>query len=149
MNMFQQDNEMDKMCGGLNLTRTQRFYGFGIAFSVGFLISFFSTFFLWTGKFSAFAILYSIGNIISLIATGFLVGFGSQVKKMLDPTRMAASIAFLVALVCTLISALVIKIGGLTVLCCVVQYVALLWYCLSYIPFARDMVKNTCLGCCK
>ena len=58
----------------------QRFYGFGICFTVGFLISFCSTFLLFGGNVTGFAVLYTIGNIVSLVATGFLTGFFSQFK---------------------------------------------------------------------
>ncbi|KAI8909623.1 vesicle transport protein [Gorgonomyces haynaldii] len=120
-------------------------YGFGICFGVGFLISFLSTFLILSGQLTSFAILYSLGNIISLFATGFLIGFMSQFKKMFDQSRLVATCVFLGILVLTLISAFLIKIIILTLVLCVVQYFALLWYSISYIPFARDMVKS-CLG---
>lgn len=34
---------------------------------------------------ASFAVLYVIGVIVSLIGTGFLVGFGTQFKKVQDP----------------------------------------------------------------
>ena len=71
---------MDQMCGGFQLTRMQRFYGFGICFGAGFLISFLSTFLLFGGQIGAFAALYTIGNILSLVGTGFLTGFVNQLK---------------------------------------------------------------------
>jgi len=39
-------NEMDPMCAGLKLSRTQRIYGFAISFVTGFLVSVLSTLFL-------------------------------------------------------------------------------------------------------
>ena len=77
-------NEMDPMCAGFKLSRTQRLYGFGICLAVGMLISilvFFialersslqSTIFLTFGKIEGFAVLYTFGNIVSLLGTGFL-----------------------------------------------------------------------------
>jgi len=38
--------------------------------------------------------------------------------------------------------------AGLIIVLVAVQSLALLWYMLSYIPFARDFVKNCCKGCC-
>ena len=101
----------------------QRFYGFGICFGAGFLISFFSTFLLFSGSISAFAILYSLGNIISLTATGFLVGFLAQLKKMFDKSRVIAALVFLGSLIMTLISAFAFKSGILTLILCIVQVI--------------------------
>jgi Got1/Sft2-like family len=99
----------------------QRFYGFGICFAAGFMISFFSTFLLFSGKVSAFAILYSLGNIISLIATGFLVGFVAQLTKMFDKSRVVAALVFIATLILTLISAFAFNSGILTLILCIVQ----------------------------
>lgn len=98
-------NDMDKMCGGLELTRKQRFIGFGCCFVGGIIISFLSTILLATGSVSAFAVLYTVGNVISLAGTGFLVGFITQFKKMFDPIRLVASLIFLGSMVATLIVA--------------------------------------------
>ncbi|KAI8927635.1 vesicle transport protein SFT2B [Entophlyctis helioformis] len=139
--------EMEKMCGDFNLTRTQRFYGFGICFGAGFLISFLSTFALFAGNVPLFAFFYTLGNVVSLIGTGFLIGFVSQLKKMFDPTRLVATIVFLSTVVLTLVCAFTIGIPILVIILCIAQYLALLWYSLSYIPFARDLVKNMFSGC--
>jgi hypothetical protein len=80
MNPFAQQSEMDQMCGNFQLTRMQRFYGFGGCFAAGFLISFLSTFLLFSGSIGPFAALYTMGNILSLIGTGFLTGFVTQFK---------------------------------------------------------------------
>lgn len=71
------------MCGGLQLTRMQRIYAFAGLFAVGFLLSFISTFLLFSGNLGGFATLYTIGNILSLVATGFLVGFVAQLKVII------------------------------------------------------------------
>ncbi|EGF78344.1 hypothetical protein BATDEDRAFT_13268, partial [Batrachochytrium dendrobatidis JAM81] len=89
-----------------------------------------------------FALFFTIGNVISLIGTGFLIGFMSQLKKMFDPSRWIATCVFLGSLALTLVFAFAVKIAVLTIICCVFQYLALLWYSISYIPFARDVVKS-------
>ncbi|KAI8897955.1 Got1/Sft2-like family-domain-containing protein [Globomyces pollinis-pini] len=140
-NPFSQGNEMDQMCGGFKLSRTERFYAFGCCFLSGFVLSFLSTFSLGTGNIGMFATLYSIGNIVSLLATGFLIGFMKQFSKMFDPTRRTAAVVFWGLLILTFVSAFSLKITIITLVVCIGQYVALLWYSLSYIPFARDGVK--------
>ncbi|ORY46518.1 SFT2-like protein, partial [Rhizoclosmatium globosum] len=89
--------------------------------------------------------LYTFGNIVSLVSTGFLVGFIKQFQKMFDSTRFVAALIFIGSLVATLIVAFTLKSVILTIICCIIQWLALLWYSASYIPFARDMIKS-CLG---
>ncbi|KAF9203373.1 hypothetical protein BGZ59_001676, partial [Podila verticillata] len=62
------------------LNRTQRLYGFGICFVVGFLISILSTLALISGQLTTFAVFFTLGNIISLFSTSFLIGPGKQIK---------------------------------------------------------------------
>lgn len=121
---------------------TSRIKGFAIFFGLGFLFSILGTFFLAIpGKgLRLFAIFYSLGNITSMTSTCFLMGPLKQVKKMFNSTRILATITALTFLVLTLISALVLKKTLLTALCCAIQFVAMTWYCLSYIPYARDAV---------
>ncbi|CAB4486785.1 unnamed protein product [Rhizophagus irregularis] len=134
------------------LTRTQRLYGFGIwypalAFVLGFVISILATILLFTGPLSGFAVLYTIGNIISLLSTGFLVGFKKQIKTMFAPVRWFASVVFLGALVLTLVVAFVLQNGVLCIILCIIQWMALFWYCASYIPYGRAIIKKV-LGSC-
>ncbi|KAJ3264001.1 hypothetical protein HDU77_009520 [Chytriomyces hyalinus] len=136
---------LDEMCGGFKLTATQRFYGFGICFGVGFLLSILSTLLLTTGNLTGFAVLYTFGNVTSVVSTGFLIGFASQLKKMFDSSRFAAALIFIGSMVATLVVAFTLKSFILTLICCIVQWLALFWYSASYIPFARDMIKK-CVG---
>ena len=53
-----------------------------------------------------------------------------------------ATTAMLLFLLLTLLSALWWGKKGLTILFCLLQFCAMTWYCLSYIPYARDMVKK-------
>ncbi|KAJ3037956.1 hypothetical protein HDV00_001159 [Rhizophlyctis rosea] len=76
----QDGSNLERMCGGFNLTRMQRFYGFGICFVAGFVVSILSTILLSVGSITGFAVLYTLGNVISLVSTGFLVGFITQFK---------------------------------------------------------------------
>jgi len=69
-----------------------------------------------------------------------------QIKKMFESTRIIASIVFLICVVMTLVSAIAIKIAGLVLLFVILQFLALIWYTLSYIPYARDAIKRCCRG---
>ncbi|PWN47429.1 SFT2-domain-containing protein [Violaceomyces palustris] len=127
---------------GFELTRQQRLMGFVGCLIGGFVISLLGTLLLLTGSLATFAILYSLGIIVSLIGTGFLIGFLKQLKQMFAPVRIGATAIFLAAFVMVWISALVLKITVLAIVFVVVLYLAYLWYCLSYIPYARSFVSN-------
>jgi hypothetical protein len=121
---------------------TSRIKGFAFCFGLGFIFSILGALFLAIpGKgLKLFAIFYSLGNILSIASTCFLMGPWKQLKKMFHKTRVIATIVALTFLVLTLVSALKIGKIGLTFVCCVVQFLAMTWYSLSYIPYARDMV---------
>ncbi|KAK7108092.1 vesicle transport protein SFT2A-like [Littorina saxatilis] len=97
--------------------------------------------------FTIFGILYTLGNLLSLASTCFLMGPMSQLKKMFAKTRIIATLLVLLLLVLTLVCAFAIKNGALTIVCCVLQFLALTWYSLSYIPYARDVVKKCFASC--
>ncbi|KAF9543657.1 hypothetical protein EC957_000589 [Mortierella hygrophila] len=129
------------------LNRTQRLYGFGICFVVGFLISILSTLALATANLPTFAVFFTLGNIISLLSTTFLIGPGKQIKTMFAPVRMVASIVFLAMIVLTLVLAFTVRSWLLCLLLCIIQFLALFWYSASYIPYGRAAIKKVVGGC--
>lgn len=69
----------------------------------------------------------------------FLMGPINQIKRMFLPVRIIATIIFLAAI------GLAIYFGYkrkllLAVLCAVIELFALIWYSLSYIPYARTLI---------
>ncbi|KAL8566955.1 hypothetical protein ACOMHN_059755 [Nucella lapillus] len=94
-----------------------------------------------------FSILYTLGNILSLASTCFLMGPCSQIKKMFAKTRVVATLLVILMFILTLVCALALKNTALTVVCCILQFLALTWYSLSYIPYARDMIKKCFTSC--
>ena len=74
----------------------------------------------------------------------FLCGPKQQFKNMTDKTRLGTSITFLFFMALTLYFAFKkpkpSKIG--VIVCGMCQYCALLWYSLSYIPFARQIAAK-------
>jgi len=88
----------------------------------------------------------TVGNIIALCGSCFLTGPHSQMKRMWSDTRRSATIAYLGSLFLTLVVAFAPIPGpkGLMLLfLMIIQYLAITWYCLSYIPYARETV----MGC--
>jgi Got1/Sft2-like family len=89
----------------------------------------------------------TIGNVIALCGTCFLTGPQSQARRMFHKTRKLASVAYLGSLAVTLFLLMLphfVLRGLLLFLLMIGQYVAITWYCLSYIPFAREFVTNGC-----
>lgn len=130
------------------LSWSTRIKGFLICFILGCALSILASclLFLHNGLL-IFGLLYTLGNILSLVSTCFLMGPVKQIKKMFAKTRVIATILVLVMIVLTLICALVLHNTGLTILCVVIQFLALTWYSISYIPFARDAVIK-CFSAC-
>ena len=131
------------------LTWQQRIGGCLCCLFLGFFISIGSTFRLiglLQGNPTPFAVMYTTGNVISICSTCFLYGPWTQAKKMFEPTRAVATTIYIVMLGVTLFVAYTtadIPLRGfILVICIVCQFLALMWYTLSYIPFARELVYN-------
>lgn len=146
----QQDSEEQGIVAEISeattLSWSTRIKCFAVCFCCGVFFSILGTFLLWKNL-KLFAIFYSLGNVASLGSTFFLLGPFKQLKNMFKEKRLIATIVMLVALVLTLCAALWWKNNALAVLFCVIQYLAMAWYCLSYIPFARNAVKKLFSSC--
>ncbi|CAF0865918.1 unnamed protein product [Adineta steineri] len=131
----EQSGMMSEISG---LSWDTRLKGFGLCLLVAVLLGIGSVIVYFLGNnLSGFAVLYSVAIIFGLGSTIFLMGPMKQLKKMFDSSRLIATIVFLASIVMTLISALVIKSGVLVLIFVIVQFLALGWYTISYIPFAR------------
>jgi len=129
------------------LSWNTRLKGFGICLFIAIVLGIIAiVIYFVSGSISGFAVLYSLAVIFGLGCTLFLMGPMAQLKKMFDPSRCISSIIFLICVVMTLVSAIAIKIAGLVLLFVILQFLALLWYTLSYIPYARDAIKSCCRG---
>ncbi|CAD6584868.1 MAG: hypothetical protein CYPHOPRED_002871 [Cyphobasidiales sp. Tagirdzhanova-0007] len=94
------------------------------------------------GQIASFAVLYTVGVVISLVGTGFLVGFLTQAQKMIDTVRLSATLVFIGSIAMVFISAFVLHLDSLVIVFALLTYLAYAWYALSYVPFARDLVRN-------
>ncbi|GAA5872706.1 hypothetical protein JCM3774_005035 [Rhodotorula dairenensis] len=126
----------------LDLTRTQRLYGFGICLVTGFALSLIGAIFFILGQITLFALLYTLGVVCSLVGTGFLLGFWKQCKMMMDPVRIYAAGIFLLCIALTFVFAFAIPIDVLVIVFAVATYLSYAWYSLSYIPYARALAKK-------
>lgn len=85
---------------------------------------------------------YTLGNILSLLSTGFIIGPKRQVRNMTHPVRAASAFAYVLAMAATLLSAMLFHRALLVLLCILIQFAAMAWYILSYIPFGRRIVSR-------
>eukprot|EP00630_Chrysocystis_fragilis_P001745 CAMPEP_0197401940 /NCGR_PEP_ID=MMETSP1165-20131217/19310_1 /TAXON_ID=284809 /ORGANISM="Chrysocystis fragilis, Strain CCMP3189" /LENGTH=184 /DNA_ID=CAMNT_0042928069 /DNA_START=152 /DNA_END=706 /DNA_ORIENTATION=- len=146
----------DGCCEGCpKMSYKQRLIGFALCFGLGVLIefgSFFRLVELVKGNPKPFAVCYTVGNIISICASFFLSGPWNQAKKMFAKTRVVATIVYVSTIVLTLFCALyegdIPGRAAIIILLIIVQMCALLWYMLSFIPYARELVSDTCRRTC-
>merc|ERR1712137_67997 len=87
-----------------------------------------------------YATLYSLGNLIMLSGTFFLAGPVMQCRNMKRYDRGITTGIFVAATVLTLISTKAsFRFHTVVPLALIlVQWCAIVWYLLSYIPFARE-----------
>ncbi|TEB35978.1 SFT2-domain-containing protein [Coprinellus micaceus] len=134
--------EGDSAFKSLGLSRTTRLYGFIGCLVVGFVLSLLGAIVLFFQQLGIFAVLFGIGTVISLVGTGFLIGFLKQLKLMFKPVRVVAAIVFLASIGMIFVAAFVIKSDVLCLVFVFIEYLAYIWYTLSYIPYARAAVTK-------
>ncbi|EOA19294.1 hypothetical protein CARUB_v10002142mg [Capsella rubella] len=132
--------------GLCSLTHIQRMYAFAASLATGLLLMFLSMIvFAIPIK---FALLFTFGNVLAVGSTAFLMGPEQQMNMMLDPVRIYATSIYIGCVGIALICALLIHSKILTVLAILCEICALIWYSLSYIPFARRMVSEIMIRLC-
>ncbi|XP_039593957.1 vesicle transport protein SFT2A isoform X1 [Polypterus senegalus] len=131
---------------GTTLNFGTRVKWFAICFCTGVLFSILGTALLFVNV-KLFGVFYTLGNIAALASTCFLMGPFKQLKRMFDPTRLIATIVMLLFFALTLCAVFWWNKKGLAIIFCVLQFLAMTWYSLSYIPFARDAIIKCFTSC--
>lgn len=96
---------------------------------------------------SKFAVLYTLGNVLALFSSCFMWGPAAQVRDMFKPIRVWATVLYLCCIVGTVLLCIYHPSAPLILLMIIIQCFAGLWYTLSYIPYARTLVKK-CFSSC-
>ncbi|XP_065177138.1 vesicle transport protein SFT2B-like [Sycon ciliatum] len=130
-----------------SLSWETRIKGFACCFATGLCLSIIAYVMVFTQNYTAFGLCYSFGTVTALASSFFLVGPAKQLKNMFAEKRLIAVIVLLVMIALTLCSALWWKKGGLCIIFAIFQFLAMAWYSLSYIPFARNAVKSCVTAC--
>ncbi|XP_073393710.1 uncharacterized protein [Physcomitrium patens] len=129
----------------LQLSRTNKLIAFSGFLGFGMLLQMMSmTMFLFPKK---FAVMYTMGNLFTISSTMFLIGPFKQMKAMCAPTRWLACLMYFLSVALVFFAALKLNDYFLTILSIIVELCTFTWYALSYIPFARQMVKSCFQSC--
>ncbi|CAO2827416.1 unnamed protein product [Amaranthus hypochondriacus] len=136
---------MDDFNRNCTLSTKQRIEGFAICFIAGLTCTFLSMLVFFNPI--KFGITFTFGNLLAIGSTAFLIGPKRQVAMMLDPVRIYATALYLASMIIALFCALYVHNKLLTLLALILEFGALTWYSLSYIPFARSMVSRVLVSC--
>ncbi|XP_068653423.1 uncharacterized protein [Aristolochia californica] len=135
-------DDFDRQC---TLSTKQRLYGFGTCLVAGLACTLLSMFVFFNPI--KFGVTFTFGNLLALGSTAFLIGPKKQVTMMLDPVRIYATATYLASIIIALFCALYVHNKLLTLLAIILEFGALVWYGLSYIPFARSTVSKILVAC--
>ncbi|XP_024531683.1 vesicle transport protein SFT2B-like [Selaginella moellendorffii] len=79
---------------------------------------------------------------VNCSSTGFLIGPKKQFNMMFDPVRILSTIIYLFSIFPALFYALHVTTAATTLLAILIEACALLWYSLSYNPFAQSAARR-------
>ncbi|AQK53110.1 Got1/Sft2-like vescicle transport protein family [Zea mays] len=80
-------------------------------------------------------------------STAFLIGPKRQFDMMLDSVRIYATAIYIASIIIALFCAIYVRSKLLTLVAIILEFGALIWYSLSYIPFARSIVSKVMTSC--
>lgn len=135
-----------------NMGFRQRLFGCACCLLAGQLIQFFSF-----GAFAGvllghpgrFACLYTLGNLTMVASSFFLSGPAAQCRRIQAKDRAATSAIYFTSMALTLVSVFSHHYPGraLVILACVaVQWVSLIWYVLSFVPYGQTTARKLVRG---
>jgi hypothetical protein len=144
---FSADGMDEALCNNCGFSKIERYGIFAIMFIGGWLMSWLAFINLMTP--SLFATFYTIGNIISLSSSFFLSGPCNQLKNMFKPVRIIATCVYLIMMAITLFVVIKRFNIGIVLLCAFIQFLAMCWYMITYIPYGQTMLKNCMCSICR
>jgi len=147
---FLRDDEDDDFASACcpQLGFKQRVFGCVCCFVLGQLVqfcSFGSVAGVLIGRPGRFAFLYTLGNVTMLSASFFLSGPRAQCRKITSKDRAKTSFVYICSMLLTLSAVFSPAFFGrslLILVCVVVQWVALVWYVLSFVPYGHTVGRR-------
>lgn len=125
-----------------DLTWTQRVQGFFVLLSMALFTTLMSWFALGMANYWKYTALSTLGSFLSMLSTIILMGPSAQLAYMFDEYRFNASVMYIGSLFVSFFVAIIFRSVLLCVLCGLLQYAALVWYSLSYVPYGRETLVN-------
>lgn len=119
------------------LSRVEKVIGFGCCFGAS-VLCFAMSFFLFPVlalKPRKFGLLWSMGSFLFVISFGILQGPNAYIKHLCGKDRILFTTVFFASVISTMYCAVVLKSTILTIVACVVEVFAILYYVVSYFPF--------------
>ncbi|PNW76044.1 hypothetical protein CHLRE_12g549950v5 [Chlamydomonas reinhardtii] len=126
----------------MTLSWKNRLIGFGCCFAFGVLLTLISIPMLWTMQITKFAVMYSVGSVVSVMSTLFLMGPVKQFQRMMEEKRILATIVYIASIAGTLAIAFTTHNPALCLIMLVIQLLALVWYCVTWIPGGQAALKS-------
>ncbi|KAK6202419.1 Got1/Sft2-like family-domain-containing protein [Scheffersomyces amazonensis] len=87
-----------------------------------------------------FALIWTLGSVLFVLSFGILQGPNSYVKHLISRERIIFTTIFFSSILWTLYAAVILKSTLLTILASIVEFIAVLYYSLSYFPFGATTV---------
>jgi len=132
----------------------QRLMGCACCFLVGQLLqflSFGSMAGVLLGRPGRFAMTYTLSNVTMLLASFFLSGPAAQCRKVKAKNRLGTLLIYILSMSATMMAVFWGPFVGrfaIIMACVVIQWVALAWYVLSFVPyghsFGRTLLRSIC-----
>lgn len=88
-----------------------------------------------------FAVLWTFGSLLFIISFGALQGPMNYLKHLLSSTRILFTVTYFGSIILTLVFSIGMKSTILTIVACLFQVVAALWYAVSYFPMGTQSLK--------
>ncbi|GJM85298.1 hypothetical protein PR202_ga01735 [Eleusine coracana subsp. coracana] len=127
-----------------------RLYGFAICLAAGLTCTILSMFVFFHPV--KFGVTFTLGNLMALgrsVSLLYSISYRPkrQLDMMLDSVRIYATALYIASIIIALFCALYVHSKLLTLLAIILEFGALVWYSLSYIPFARSVVSRVMTSC--
>ncbi|ANZ73689.1 BA75_01162T0 [Komagataella pastoris] len=96
-----------------------------------------------TLKPTKFALLWTMGSVFFLASFGVLQGAKNYFIHLTSAERLPFTVGYFASITSTLVFAVVLKSTILVILSCLVQFIAMIWYFISYFPGGKHGLRFT------
>ncbi|KAK9241377.1 Got1/Sft2-like family-domain-containing protein [Lipomyces kononenkoae] len=126
-----------------NMSRWDRIVCFGVCLvaSIIFFVLCFALFPVLVLRPQKFALLWSLGSLLFVLSFGCLQGPMNYLLHLISLNRLPFTLAYFGSIVLTLVFSLGKFSPILTIIACIIQVVAAVWYTVSYFPLGTQGLR--------